>query len=201
MTTQDKATKVGQVVARGYLAGCLLDAVKAASAGDDGLNALYVPYAICAASGEPAEVLKAAEALIVKRWGTERLKLLHEAAPQILGLLGEALSARLSNPSPSRPGPLTAAMSAGRVPACADAEGAAFLDDLYREGAPSRWETATTWVCSGTPCPYPQDEPEAPDGPGWEPFAGGVVDGWLFTRWRRRAGRRYTAADDPGSAE
>lgn len=45
------------------------------------------------------------------------------------------------------------------------------------------WETATTcarFVVTG------QNEPPTPDGDGWEPFASGVVDGVLFTRWRRR---------------
>lgn len=51
------------------------------------------------------------------------------------------------------------------------------------------WETETTW---SYPDPsrrrHPlneQQEPERPDGEGWEPFAGGAADGALFTRWRR----------------
>lgn len=67
----------------------------------------------------------------------------------------------------------------------------------YRDvrAVPVAYETATTWACTGplthedgSKCmplpPDEQDEPESP-GPGWEPFAGGVACGMLFTRWRR----------------
>lgn len=53
-----------------------------------------------------------------------------------------------------------------------------------------RHETETTWSPSShlsRPDPVErQPEPEPPEGNGWEPFAGGIHDGVLYTRWRRR---------------